>query len=35
MSIKNQLEERNKWSFISEDELKDIYEFQYNDVFIT
>ena len=33
MSIINQLEERNKWSFISEDELKDIYEFQYNDVF--
>ena len=33
MSIKNQLEERNKWSFITEEELTEIYEFQYNDVF--
>ena len=33
MSIRNQLDERNKWSFISEEKLTEIYEFQYNDVF--
>ena len=33
MSSKNRLEERNKWSYISEEELVEIYESQYNDVF--
>ena len=33
MSNWNQLEERNKWSYITEEELNEIYESQYNDVF--
>jgi len=33
MSILNQLEKKNKWSYIVEEELAEIYESQYNDVF--
>ena len=33
MSYKNQLEENKKWSIISEEDLNEIYEFQYNDIF--
>ena len=33
MSIINQLAQKNKWSYISEEELSEIYESQYNDVF--
>ena len=33
MSIINQLAQNNKWSYISEEELSEIYESQYNDVF--
>ena len=33
MSILNQLDKKNKWSYIVEEELAEIYESQYNDVF--
>ena len=33
MSYKNQLEESEKWSYINEEKLLEIYEFQYNDIF--
>ena len=34
MSYKNnQLEESKRWSYVTEEELNEIYEFQYNDVF--
>ena len=33
MSYRNQLEENNKWSYLTEEELNKIYECQYNDVF--
>ena len=33
MSYNNQLEENHKWSYISEEDLTEIYESQYNDVF--
>ena len=33
MSYKYQLEESNKWSYITEDDLNKIYESQYNDIF--